>query len=222
MQPELGDLSDERARKLAGQRNGARAFWEKAKLTKEDKRITLATANEAREKATSTQVTERQYRKLFKLGQDEPVTMAIQREVSYEDLESQVKAELDRAEQQQQKRTAEHGRTDAALTFLNDFLNFVGEFSGVVEIMKAADESYGGAAYTALSVFLAVAVNTKRKDDMIANAMIRLREHYSRMVIISEIYPTPEMRRYITNAYALGLQFVVEARVYYTRSVWRE
>lgn len=185
-------------------------------------RITLATANEAREKATSTQVTERQYRKLFKLGQDKPVIMATQREMSYEDLQSQVKAELERAEQQQQKRTAEHGRTDAALSFLNDFLNFVGEFSGVVEIMKAADESYGGAAYTALSVFLAVVVNTKKKDDMIANAMIRLREHYSRMVIISEIYPTPEMRRYITNAYALGLQFVVEARVYYTRSVWRE
>jgi hypothetical protein len=142
--------------------------------------------------------------------------------VGYEDLVALVKVELERAEQQQQKQAAEHRKADAALSFLTDFLQFVGEFSGVIEIMRGVDEGYGGAAYTALSVFLAVAVNTKRKDEMVANALVSLREHYGRMAIISEIYPTPEMIRYITNAYALGLEFVVEARVYYTRSIWRE
>lgn len=41
------------------------------------------------------------------------------------------------------------------------FSDFLESFSGIVEIVKAADQQYGGLAYGTLSVFLSVAV---RKD----------------------------------------------------------
>ncbi|KAF7531089.1 hypothetical protein G7054_g9216 [Neopestalotiopsis clavispora] len=221
IQTEFSGLDHDRARKLADQRVGSKEFWKKAKWSKQEKGETLAAANKARDKALASQTKSGEHRSFSRPHKHSSTTEVDPRNISYEDLELQVKEKLEQAEQQQRKRAAEHGKSDAALSFLTDFLQFVGEFSGVIEIMKGVDEGYGGAAYAALSVFLSVAVNTKKKDDMIANAMINLREHYGRMVIISDIYPTPEMRRYITEAYALGLEFVVEAREYYTRSVWR-
>jgi len=182
---------------------------------------TFAAADAAR-KATFTEVESGRWRKYLKLPKKQQPLPFNPIEMTFEALESQVKQELGRAENQQETRQNEHGRSDRALSFLTDFLEFIGEFSGVIEVMKGVDQGYGGAAYTALSILLAVAVNTTRKDEMIATAMVSLRENYSRMVIISEIYPTPEMRRYISSAYALGLEFVQEARIYYTRSTPRK
>jgi len=41
------------------------------------------------------------------------------------------------------------------------------------------------------------------------------------MVLISEIYPTAPMRMYITTVYRLGIEFVQEATLYYSRPTWR-
>ena len=65
-------------------------------------------------------------------------------------------------------------------------------------------------------------MNTKRKDNLVADAMLNLKNEYSRMVLISEIYPTAEMRTYITTVYKLGIEFVQDAAIYYSRPTWRE
>ncbi|KAF9870784.1 hypothetical protein CkaCkLH20_11683 [Colletotrichum karsti] len=98
---------------------------------------------------------------------------------------------------------------------------FVGEFSGIIEIVKGADQGYGGAGYTALSVLLAVAVNTKRKDDLVSEALNNLKREYSRMVLLSEIYHTPMMSMYITTVFKLGIEFMQEAISHYSRPTWR-
>lgn len=43
-----------------------------------------------------------------------------------------------------------------AVAFANHVSNFLQAFSGVVEVVKAVDQQYGGAAYGALSVLLIV------------------------------------------------------------------
>lgn len=46
----------------------------------------------------------------------------------------------------------------ATLTFVNNFSGFLQAYSGIVEIMQAADQQYGGVAYSALSLLLIVGV----------------------------------------------------------------
>ena len=71
-------------------------------------------------------------------------------------LRRQIKEEIQHAENQQQNWAVQHTSSNQALSFLNNFGEFVGEFSGVIEIMRGADQGYGGAAYSVLSVLLAV------------------------------------------------------------------
>ena len=46
----------------------------------------------------------------------------------------------------------------ATVTFVNNFSGFLQAYSGIVEIMQAADQQYGGVAYSALSLLLIVGV----------------------------------------------------------------
>jgi len=42
------------------------------------------------------------------------------------------------------------------VVFVNNFSSFLQAYSGIVEIMKGADQQYGGVAYTSLSLFFIV------------------------------------------------------------------
>ncbi|KAH0437780.1 hypothetical protein CcaCcLH18_03676 [Colletotrichum camelliae] len=119
-------------------------------------------------------------------------------QMTLEDLQCKIDARLERVQDQQRIWSVRSASGNRAICLLNDIAEFVGEFSGVVEVMKAADQAYGGVAYSALSVFLSVAVNTKRKDDLIDGVIVSLKAEYSRTVLLSEIYHTPEMSAYIT------------------------
>ena len=44
----------------------------------------------------------------------------------------------------------------ATQTFANNFSSFLQAYSGIIEIMKGADQQYGGVAYSALSLLLIV------------------------------------------------------------------
>lgn len=44
----------------------------------------------------------------------------------------------------------------ATQAFANNFSSFLQAYSGIVEIMKGADQQYGGVAYSALSLLLIV------------------------------------------------------------------
>ena len=65
-------------------------------------------------------------------------------------------------------------------------------------------------------------MNTKRKENVVAEAMANLKTEYSRMVLISEIYPTPQMEMYIATVYKLGIEFLQDAAIYYSRPTLRE
>ena len=71
-------------------------------------------------------------------------------------LKRQIKEELDLAEKQQRQWESRNRTGNTVISFLNDFTEFVGEFSGIIEIMKGVDQGYGGAGYAVLSFFLAV------------------------------------------------------------------
>ena len=73
-----------------------------------------------------------------------------------ETLQKQIRDEIQHAERQQQDWEVKHASSSRTLSFLNDFIEFVGEFSGIIEIMRGVDQGYGGAAYSMLSLLMAV------------------------------------------------------------------
>jgi hypothetical protein len=71
-------------------------------------------------------------------------------------LQIQIKDAIDHAETQKSKMEARDGTSIKTISYLNDCVEFVGQFSGIIEIMKGVDQGYGGAGYTAVSFLLAV------------------------------------------------------------------
>ena len=67
---------------------------------------------------------------------------------------------LGRAQEQQEKSQGNpkmiRRAGKKAVIFANNFSGFLQAYSGIVEIMKAADQQYGGVAYGTLSLFLVV------------------------------------------------------------------
>ncbi|RYP06903.1 hypothetical protein DL765_009326 [Monosporascus sp. GIB2] len=225
----LGDEAVEQGLdNAAKQRDGSAHFWKKANWTKEEKAKTLAPADEARHMVLENvhRVRESKLSPFASIKRfcETSKTLSVNEddELDAATLQHQIKQEMDLAETQKNQWESKKGRGNKAILFLNDFVEFVREFSGIIEIMKGVDQGYGGAGYMALSFLLAVAVNTNRKDEMVAEAMQDLKNEYSRMVLISEIYPTPKMRSYITTTYKLGIEFVQDATIYYARPTWRE
>ena len=71
-------------------------------------------------------------------------------------LRIQIKEYMDHAESMQRDSKSNHRTAGKIVSFISDFVEFVGEFSGIIEIMRGVDMGYGGAAYAALSFLLAV------------------------------------------------------------------
>lgn len=63
---------------------------------------------------------------------------------------------LDEAKLHQRNRTFTRKAGTKTVVFANNFANFLQAYSGVVEIMKGADQQYGGIAYGTLSILLIV------------------------------------------------------------------
>ena len=51
----------------------------------------------------------------------------------------------------------------ATQTFASNFSSFLQAYSGIIEIMKGADQQYGGVAYSALSLLLIVGISSQKK-----------------------------------------------------------
>ena len=85
-----------------------------------------------------------------------------------ESLEALLLHSLNEATGQRDKHTSNQRRIvrigKATQTFANNFSSFLQAYSGIIEIMKGADEQYGGAAYSALSLLLIVGGFHKRKN----------------------------------------------------------
>ena len=57
----------------------------------------------------------------------------------------------------------------ATQTFASNFSGFLQAYSGIIEIMKGADQQYGGVAYSALSLLLIVCTSFQKKHVLADN-----------------------------------------------------
>lgn len=125
-------------------------------------RKTLAPANEARDLIV-TDISLQKGSKLSRLINRKKIRETTKilsateiEEVDDEMLQRQIKEEMDLAESQQRQWEYKNSTSNTVISFINDFVEFVGEFSGIIEIMKGVDQGYGGAGYAALSFLLGV------------------------------------------------------------------
>jgi hypothetical protein len=116
------------------------------------------------------------------------------------------------------------------------FANFLEHFSGVVEVVKAADEQYGGLAYGTLSVFVSVFVNKTKKEEGLVEGFDELSYAFPRLETLRSLGAAQQSRtaveskaleqleKLLTETFALVVIFAREATQYYTsRSQrWKE
>ncbi|KAL8791721.1 MAG: hypothetical protein Q9195_005658 [Heterodermia aff. obscurata] len=128
---------------------------------------------------------------------------------------------LGQVDQHQRDRTFIRKAGKKTLVFANNFANFLQAYSGVVEIMKGADQQYGGIAYGTLSILLIVAVNKQRKEELIEATLLDMQREFSRLQILKEIHTSQNIKKYIADAYKLGIEFAMEATRYYSRPSYK-
>jgi hypothetical protein len=74
------------------------------------------------------------------------------------------------------------------------FANFLEHFSGVVEVVKAADEQYGGLAYGTLSVFVSVFVNKTKKEEGLVEGFDELSYAFPRLETLRSLGAAQQSR----------------------------
>lgn len=167
---------------------------------------------------------EAQSNKEFRHNLEKTLTLKEQQFIETADLDSLTRVLSDALNQgtRSQERHAELQQTIAKLgkstvTFANNFSSFLQAYSGIVEIMQGADQQFGGAAYSVLSLLLVVGVNKQRKEEHIDKALLDLQREFSRANSLREVHSSDSMKIYITNVYKLGIEFAREVTLYYSR-----
>ncbi|KAI4196195.1 MAG: hypothetical protein LQ346_003273 [Caloplaca aetnensis] len=118
--------------------------------------------------------------------------------------------------------------------FATKFSGFLESYSGIVEVVKSADQQYGGLAYSTLSLFFIVslhldrllgllirvhqvAVNKSRHESVIEETMENVHSNLPRMRAFKEIYPTKELEDLVIKFYIEVMQFLRQSIKYYGR-----
>ncbi|KAL8920303.1 MAG: hypothetical protein Q9172_004562 [Xanthocarpia lactea] len=101
--------------------------------------------------------------------------------------------------------------------FATKFSGFLESYSGIVEVVRGADQQYGGLAYSTLSLFLIVAVNKSRHESVIEETMDNVHSSLPRMRAFKEIYPTKELEDLVAKVYIEVMQFLRQSIKYYCR-----
>lgn len=143
-------------------------------------------------------------------------------EVQIDHLRSIVKKELEETNSsfgtlKNRREQGVHKLSAGAQGFLSDFSIFINNYSGIVEIVKAADSQFGGLAWGTLSVFLSVAVRKQEREDEINRAVLEFSRHCPRLKILHDIYPDEDLQRHIAEMYANIILFARSATSYYQR-----
>ncbi|KAL9035956.1 MAG: hypothetical protein Q9180_004576 [Flavoplaca navasiana] len=122
--------------------------------------------------------------------------------------------------------------------FTTKFSGFLESYSGIVEVVKGADQQYGGLAYGTMSLFLIVslhmnrslgllmrvrqvAVNKSRHESVIEETMDHIHTSLPRMRAFKEIYPTKELEDLVAKFYTEVMQFLRQSIKYYGRPGYR-
>ena len=99
--------------------------------------------------------------------------------------------------------------------FLVTISSFVESFTGIAELMKAADSQYGGLAYGTVSLLLSVAVHKQRREEAIEEALEELTYAFPRLATLQELEPSFTLKGPIARSFALVVQFCRESIAYY-------
>ncbi|KAL8647629.1 MAG: hypothetical protein Q9226_006353 [Calogaya cf. arnoldii] len=105
--------------------------------------------------------------------------------------------------------------------FTTKFSGFLESYSGIVEVVKGADQQYGGLAYGLLMRVCKVAVNKSRHEAVIEETMDNVRSSLPRMRAFKEIYPTKELEDLVAKVYIEVMQFLRQSIKYYLRPGYR-
>ncbi|KAF1970957.1 hypothetical protein BU23DRAFT_648299 [Bimuria novae-zelandiae CBS 107.79] len=79
----------------------------------------------------------------------------------------------------------------------------------------------GDAAYGALSLFLVVAVNKARTEELIDTEIHTLHQEYCRIKMVNKTHSTDRMKEHTAAVYRLGIEFLYTATRYYLMSTYR-
>ncbi|KXT00823.1 hypothetical protein AC578_2975 [Pseudocercospora eumusae] len=115
------------------------------------------------------------------------------------------------------KRTSTTGRkiTTGFQSFLYTFSQFLESFSGICEIVRAADQQYGGLAYGTLSLLLSVAAHKSQREEAIEEAMEELSFACPRLRILTGLNPSIRLQELIADVFGLIIIFARESTEYY-------
>ncbi|KAL3303765.1 hypothetical protein RB213_001138, partial [Colletotrichum asianum] len=103
--------------------------------------------------------------------------------------------------------------------FLVGFRGYCQAYSGVVQLMGGLDQSFVTGALQALGLFMVVAANKVETELALYSTIQTLKSEYSRIQKLVGIYSNSSvLKKCVATVYRLGIEFMQEATVYYSRS----
>ncbi|XP_014551172.1 hypothetical protein COCVIDRAFT_31240 [Bipolaris victoriae FI3] len=99
------------------------------------------------------------------------------------------------------------------LCTVGDFLN---SYSGIAEIVKSADEQFGGLAYGTVALVVAVAVLKQQREESIERVLEELSHAFPRLNTLQELDPGPQLKQPIVSVFELSIIFYRETITYFT------
>ncbi|KAL9126195.1 MAG: hypothetical protein Q9217_004724 [Psora testacea] len=135
------------------------------------------------------------------------------------ELKQFVKKQLEIAEDHKRNWTKNRCKMSRNVqNFATKFSEFLESYSGIVEVVKGADQQYGGLAYGTLSLFFIVGLNKSRHETVIEETMDILHSNLPRMEAFLEIYPSEKLESLVAELYAEVIDFLRKAVKYHQRS----
>ncbi|KAL9082220.1 MAG: hypothetical protein Q9165_008928, partial [Trypethelium subeluteriae] len=120
------------------------------------------------------------------------------------------------------RRSSKIGKAGAGLqNVLCTIADFFQSFSGIAEMIKAADQQYGGLAYGTVSLLLSVAVHKQQREEAIAEALEELAYAFPRLDMLQKVRPKDSLRTLIVEVFALVISFCRETIDYFAQKLRR-
>ena len=91
---------------------------------------------------------------------------------------------------------------------------FLQGFSGIAEIVKAADQQFGGLAYGTVSVLVTVAVRKVEHEDLIEEVLEELAHAFPRLNVLEHIEPRDNLRALLVGAFEMTIQMNLTTHIH--------
>jgi hypothetical protein len=101
-------------------------------------------------------------------------------------------------------------------SFLCTIGDFLHSFSGVAEVVKAADQQFGGLAYGTVTLLAAVAVIKQRREESIEEVLEELAHAFPRINTLQELRPGTQLKMLVVDIFKLAITFCRETIAYFT------